>query len=123
LATLELPPFQIAHHNDADVMDGFLIEYSSIPLALFEMTDALKIVLLSIVFQLFFFPVVISNDIIINLLWFIAKTVIFVAFFSLLHAILASYRIDQAFKFLLIVPTLLALTTLILVILSVKGLL
>jgi len=122
LATLELPPFQIAHHNDADVMDGFLIEHSSIPLAIYEMTDALKIVLLSIVFQIFFFPVVIADDAMLNLLWFIAKTVVFVMFFSLIHAILPSYRIDQAFKFLLIVPTTLSLITLVLVILSVKGL-
>jgi len=122
LATLELPPFQIAHHNDADVMDGFLIEHGSIPLAIYEMTDALKIVLLSAVFQIFFFPVAIADDVVLNLLWFVVKTTLFVMFFSLLHAILPSYRIDQAFKFLLIVPTTLSLITLVLVILSVKGL-
>lgn len=123
LATLELPPFQVAHHNDADVMDGFLIEHSSIPLAIYEMTDALKIVLLSIVFQIFFFPVLIADDVMLNLFWFVIKTMIFVMFFALMHAILPSFRIDQAFKFLLIVPTTLSLITLILVILSVKGLL
>ncbi|NPA87966.1 respiratory chain complex I subunit 1 family protein [Caminibacter pacificus] len=122
LATMEFPPFQVAHHNDADVMDGFLIEHSSIPLAIYEMTDALKIVLLSIVFQIFFCPCVIGGDVVVNLLFFIAKTVIFVMFFSLLHAIFASFRIDQAFKFLIIVPTTLSLITLVLVILSIKGL-
>ena len=122
LATLELPPFQVAHHNDADVMDGFLIEHGSIPLAIYEMTDALKIVLLSIVFQIFFCPCVIADDVMLNLLWFVVKTVIFVMFFSFIHAILPSFRIDQAFKFLLYVPTTLSLITLILVILSVKGL-
>ncbi|GAB6045163.1 hydrogenase [Caminibacter profundus] len=121
LSTLELPPFQVAHHNDTDVMDGFLIEHGSIPLAIYEMTDALKIILLSIVFQIFFFPVIIVDDIVINVVWFIAKTIVFVMFFSLLHAILPSFRIDQAFKFLLIVPTTLALITLVLVILSLKG--
>jgi NADH-quinone oxidoreductase subunit H len=122
LATLELPPFQIAHHNDADVMDGFLIEHSSIPLAIYEMTDAMKIVLLSIVFQIFFFPVAITDDVVINLIWFVLKTVVFVMFFSVLHATLPSFRVDQAFKFLLTVPTTLALISLVLVILSVKGL-
>jgi len=122
LSTLELPPFQIAHHNDADIMDGFLIEHSSIPLAIYEMTDALKIVLLSIVFQIFFFPLIIVDDVVINLIYFVMKTTVFVMFFSLIHAIVPSFRIDQAFKFLLIVPTSLALITLVLVILSVKGL-
>jgi NADH-quinone oxidoreductase subunit H len=122
LATLELPPFQVAHHNDADVMDGFLIEHGSIPLAIYEMTDALKIVLLSIVFQIFFCPCIIADDVMLNLIWFVVKTVVLVMFFSFIHAILPSFRIDQAFKFLLYVPTTLSLITLILVILSVKGL-
>ena len=122
LATLELPPFQIAHHNDADVMDGFLIEHNSIPLAIYEMTDGLKVVLLSIILQIFFCPsIIIEGEIIVNLILFIIKTVLFVIFLGFIYVNFPSFRIDQAFKFLIYVPTSLALTTLILVLLSVKG--
>ncbi len=122
LATLEVPPFEVAHHNHADIMEGYLIEYSGAPLALFEITDALKIVVLSVVFQIFFFPNVIGGDVVVNLLWFIVKTMFLVVFISLAHACLASFRADQEFKFLIKVPVMLSLTSLVLVILSIKGL-
>ncbi len=121
LATLDMPPFEIAHSN-ADIMDGFLIEYSGIPLAIFEITDALKIVALAIVFQIFFFPMIIADDVAINLLWFLFKTFGFVLFFSFIHAVVPSFRPDQAFKFLLSVPLALATISLVLVLLSIKGL-
>ena len=122
LAALERPPFEIAHHNDADIMDGYLIEYSGAPLALFEITGALKFLVLSIVFQIFFWPSVISDDLVINFLLFVVKTLILLGFVGITHATFASYRVDQGFKFLLKVPLVLAITSLILVLLSVKGL-
>lgn len=122
LATLEVPPFEVAHHNHADIMEGYLIEYSGAPLGMFEITDALKIVVLSIIFQIFFFPSVIGDDVMINLFWFLIKTLFLVGFIALAHASLASFRADQEFKFLIRVPVVLAFVSLILVILSVKGL-
>jgi len=123
LAALEKPPFEIAHHNDADIMDGYLIEYSGAPLAMFEITGALKLLVLSLVFQIFFWPSILGDDIVINLLIFIVKTLLILGFVGICHAIFASYRVDQGFKFLLKVPVVLALISLILVLLSVKGLL
>jgi len=122
LATLEVPPFEVAHHNSADIMEGYLIEYSGVPLAMFEITEALKIVVLSIIFQIFFFPSVMGDDIVLNLLWFIIKTLFLIIFIALVHASLASFRADQEFKFLIRVPVTLSLLSLILVILSIKGL-
>ncbi len=122
LAALEKPPFEIAHHNDADIMDGYLIEYSGAPLAIFEITNALKLLVLSIVFQIFFWPTVLGGDIFINFLWFVAKTFILLGFIGLSHSIFGSYRPDQGFKVLLKVPVILALVSLSLVILYVKGL-
>ena len=122
LATLEVPPFEVAHHNSADIMEGYLMEYSGAPLALFEITDALKIIVLSIVFQIFFFPSVIGGDIVINLIWFLVKTMFLVLFISLAHVCLASFRADQEFKFLIKVPVFLSIVSLILVTLSIKGL-
>ena len=123
LAALEKPPFEIAHHNDADIMDGYLIEYSGAPLAMFEITGALKLLVLSLVFQIFFWPSILGDDIVINLLIFIVKTLLILGFVGICHAIFASYRVNQGFKFLLKVPVVLALISLILVLLSVKGLL
>ena len=48
--------------------------------------------------------------------------VLFVIFLGFIYVNFPSFRIDQAFKFLIFVPIHLALTSLILVILSVKGL-
>ncbi len=122
LATLEVPPFEVAHHNDADIMDGYLIEYSGPALGLFEITDALKIVVLSIVFQIFFFPTLLGEGVFLNLLWFVFKTLLLVGFVSFVHASMGSFRADQEFKFLIKVPVALAFVTLVLVIVHVKGL-
>ena len=121
LATLEIPPFEVAHHNSADVMDGFLMEYSGAPLGMFEIIEAIKIVILSILFQILFFPVTLGDNPIINTFIFIAKTLVFIFFISLIHASVASFRADQEFKFLIKVPFVLAMMSLILVILNVKG--
>ena len=111
LATLEVPPFHIAE-NDGDVMKGYLMEYSGMPLALFEITHALKLVVLITVLQVFFMPGIAGAGIIVNLLWFIGKSASVVVCIAFIHASMPSFRIDQAFKFLMIVPILLSLMSL-----------
>jgi len=111
LATLEVPPFHIAE-NDADVIKGYLMEYSGRPLALFEMTHALKLLVLITVLQIFFFPGIAANNPVANLLWYMFKSGVIVFLIALIHACMASFRVDQAFKFLLTVPVVLALASL-----------
>ncbi|BCO09417.1 hydrogenase [Desulfolithobacter dissulfuricans] len=117
LATLEVPPFHIAE-NDADVMKGYLMEYSGMALALFEITHALKLLVLITVLQVLFMPAMAGESIVVNLLWYMGKSAGIVAVIALIHASLPSFRVDQAFKFLLIVPTALSLLSLGLVLFS-----
>jgi len=111
LATLEVPPFHIAE-NDADVMDGYLMEYSGTQLALFEVTHALKLLLVVSVFQLFFMPGFESGSVLFNLLWYLIKTMMIVGAIALVHAVMPSFRVEQGFKFLMVVPLGLALASL-----------
>ena len=114
LATLEVPPFHIAE-NSADVMSGYLMEYSGMPLAMFELTHALKLLVLITVLQIFFMPGVAGDSVIFNLFWYLAKSIGIVAVISLIHASMASFRVDQALKFLMTVPIALSLVSLFLV--------
>jgi len=111
LATLEVPPFHIAE-NDGDVMKGYLMEYSGMPLALFEVTHALKLIVLVTVLQVFFMPGLAGSSILVNLLWYAGKSAAIVTGIAFVHASMPSFRVDQAFKFLMIVPVLLALLSL-----------
>ncbi len=114
LATLEIPPFHIAE-NDADVMKGYLMEYSGLPLSLFELTHALKLVVLVTVLQIFFMPGIAGAGFFLSLIWYVAKSVFIVFLLAWCHASMASFRVDQALKFLLTVPIVLSLTSLLLV--------
>jgi len=111
LATLEVPPFHIAE-NDGDVMKGYLMEYSGMPLAFFEITHALKLIVLLTVLQVFFMPGIAGYNVFFNLLWFIGKSAVVVIGIALIHASMPSFRVDQAFKFLMTVPILLSLMSL-----------
>ncbi|WP_456387668.1 respiratory chain complex I subunit 1 family protein [Desulfolithobacter sp.] len=111
LATLEVPPFHIAE-NDADVMKGYLMEYSGLALALFEVTHALKLLVMVTVLQVFFMPGMAGESAIVNIFWFMGKSAGIVAVIALVHATMPSFRVDQAFRFLMIVPTTLALLSL-----------
>jgi len=121
LAALDIPPFHITK-NSADIMDGYLMEYSGKLLGVFELSKALKLLVIIILFQLLFWSGFSSDSVLLNFLIFTVKSVVILVFFAFIHAILPSFRIDQAFKFLIFVPIPLALITLALVILSVKGL-
>ncbi len=111
LATLEVPPFHIAE-NDGDVMKGYYMEYSGMPLAVFELTHALKLLVLITVLQIFFMPGLAGGSIVVNLLWYMMKSAAIVIGIALVHASMPSFRVDQAFKFLMIVPVFLALLSL-----------
>jgi NADH-quinone oxidoreductase subunit H len=114
LATLEIPPFHIAE-NDADVLKGYLIEYSGMPLALFELAHALKLLVIVTVLQVFFMPGLADVGWLLNLIWYIVKSAGIVFVIALIHASMASFRIDQALKFLMTVPIALSLLSLFLV--------
>jgi len=121
LATLEIPPFHIAE-NSGDIMEGYLMEYSGKLLGFFEINHALKLLVIIILTQLLFMSGFDSGSFILNFICFLGKSVFILLFLAFIHAVMPSFRIDQAFRFLITVPLVLSLISLGLVLLSTKGL-
>ena len=113
--TMGVAPFDIAE-AETEILEGPLLEYGGPLLALFQITSALKtFVVLGIGVGLFF-PGAISPWWPINLLWFLAKCLLMMLLaLTLVKAATGRYRIEQAFRFYVAVPTALALCSLILV--------
>lgn len=113
--TMGVPPFDIAE-AETELLEGPLLEYGGPLLALFQITSTLKtFVVLGLGIALFF-PGTISPWWPINLVWFLAKC-FFLMLISLtiVKAATGRYRIDQAFRFYVTVPTALAFASLIMV--------
>ena len=119
-ATIGVVPFDIPE-AETEIAEGPLLEYSGIGLAMFKLTGGLKIVVLSALAAALFFPSGIGGFWLVNLLWFILKCVV-ISFFTitLVRATRARMRMDQAYKFYLLVPTALALLSLVLTLFSVR---
>ncbi|WP_071394710.1 respiratory chain complex I subunit 1 family protein [Bacillus tuaregi] len=116
--TIGVVPFDIPE-AETEIAEGPLLEYSGMGLALFKLTGGLKIFVLSSLAVALFFPSGIGGFWFINLLWFILKCIM-VTFFTitLVRATRARMRMDQAFKFYLLIPSVLALTSLVLLFIS-----
>jgi len=118
--TLGVVPFDIPE-AETEITEGPLLEYSGMGLAMFKLTSGLKTLVLSALTIALFFPTELGSFWLVNLLWFIFKCVV-VMFFTntLIRATRARMRIDQAYKFYLLVPTSLALMSLVLTVLSFR---
>lgn len=118
--TIGVVPFDIPE-AETEITEGPLLEYSGSGLALFKLTGGLKILVLSALAVALFFPSGITNFWLVNLLWFLLKCVV-ISFFTLtlVRATRARMRLDQAYKFYLLVPTALALVSLALTMFSVR---
>lgn len=116
--TIGVVPFDIPE-AETEITEGPLLEYSGAGLAMFKLTSGLKIAVLSALTVALFFPTGIGHFWLWNLLWFIFKCII-ISFFTitLVRATRARMRIDQAFKFYLLIPTGLALISLVFTLLS-----
>jgi len=118
--TIGVVPFDIPE-AETELAEGPLLEYSGAGLAMFKLTGGLKILVLSALAVALFFPTGIGDFWLVNLLWFIFKCIV-VSFFTitLVRATRARMRLDQAFKFYLLLPTVLALISLVLTLLSFR---
>lgn len=118
--TIGVVPFDIPE-AETEITEGPLLEYSGSGLALFHLTGGLKILVLSALAVALFFPSGIGDFWLVNLLWFVLKCAV-ISFFSLtlVRATRARMRLDQAYKFYLLVPTALALVSLVLTLFSVR---
>lgn len=118
--TIGVVPFDIPE-AETEIAEGTLLEYSGSGLALFKLTGGLKMLVLSALAVALFFPTGIGSFWLVNLLWFIVKCVV-VCFFTitLIRATRARMRLDQAYRFYLLVPTALALISLVFTLLSFR---
>jgi len=116
--TMGVVPFDIPE-AETEIVEGPILEYSGLGLALFKAMNALKLyVVLALVVALFL-PVILPFGKVVNLLWFLLKIcLLMIVTITVVRTATGRLRIDQAFKFYLFFPTGLALTSLILILVS-----
>lgn len=113
--TMGIAPFDIPE-AETEILEGPLLEYGGPLLALFQITSALKTFVVLGLGVAMFFPGTLGSWWPINLLWFLFKCLVLMLLsLTLVKAATGRYRIDQAFRFYVTVPTLLALCSLTLV--------
>lgn len=113
--TMGVAPFDIPE-AETEIIEGPLLEYGGPLLALYQMGGALKTFVVLGLGVVLFFPGLISDWWPLNLLWFLAKCLgLMLVSLTLVKAANGRFRIDQAFRFYVTVPTALALCSLVLV--------
>ncbi len=113
--TMGVPPFDIPE-AETEIIEGPLLEYSGAALAFFQLTGALKNIVVLGFGVVIFFPMTLGDNIIINILWFAIKCFILMLISTtFVKSATGRFRIEQAFSFYLKIPALLAAISLILV--------
>ena len=113
--TMGVPPFDIPE-AETEVLEGPLLEYGGPLLALFQIGSALKTFVVLGLGVALVFPGTISDFWIVNLIWFVFKCLVLMLLsLTLVKSATGRFRIDQAFRFYVKVPTVLALVSLVLV--------
>lgn len=117
--TTGVPPFDVPE-AETELLEGPLLEYSGVLLALFNLASAIKTVVALGLGVVLFFPG--SWDIggplgvLVNTAWFMFKCLLFmIPAMTLARARFGRFRIDQALRFFLTWPTGLAVLSLLLV--------
>lgn len=113
--TMGVAPFDIPE-AETEILEGPLLEYGGPLLALFQIASAFKTFVVLGLGVALFFPGTICPWWPVNLLWFLFKClVLMLCSLTIVKAATGRYRIDQAFRFYITVPTGLALASLIMV--------
>ena len=113
--TMGVPPFDIPE-AETEIVEGPLLEYSGASLALFQLTSALKSIVVLGFGVVIFFPMTLGDNILVNILWFAFKCfVLMLISCTIVKSATGRFRIEQAFGFYLKIPALLAAISLILV--------
>lgn len=111
-------PFDIPE-AETEIVEGPILEYSGTGLALFKLMTSLKVVVVLGLAIALFFPTPLGENFLINLLWFFLKClVLMVISITVVRTSTGRVRMDQAFKFYLKYPTVLALISLVLTLLQ-----
>lgn len=118
--TIGVVPFDIPE-AETEITEGPLLEYTGSGLAMFKVTGGLKMAVISALAVALFFPAGLGSFWLVNLIWFIFKCLVVTTItITLVRASRARMRLDQAFKFYLLFPTLLALVSLVCTLFSVR---
>lgn len=113
--TLGVAPFDIPE-AETEIIEGPLLEYGGPLLALFQIGTALKSFVVLGLGVALFFPGTVGDFWLFNLLWFCLKCLLLMLLaVTLVKSATARFRIEQAFRFYVTVPTVLALISLVLV--------
>ncbi|MFT7003700.1 MAG: NADH-quinone oxidoreductase subunit H [Sulfurimonas sp.] len=105
-------PFDLAE-AETEILEGPILEYSGSGLALFNLMSAIKLVVVLGLGIALFFPAPMGDNFLLNLLGFFLKCLILMIFsITIVRASTGRMRIDQAFKYYLTIPTVLALISL-----------
>ncbi|AEF93238.1 NADH dehydrogenase (quinone) [Desulfotomaculum nigrificans CO-1-SRB] len=111
-------PFDIPE-AETEIVEGPILEYSGTGLALFKIMTSLKVVVVLGLAIALFFPTPLGENFLLNLLWFFLKClVLMVISITVVRTSTGRVRMDQAFKFYLKYPTVLALISLVLTLLQ-----
>jgi len=112
-------PFDIAE-AETEVLEGPVLEYSGSGLALFNLMAALKLIVVLALGIVLFIPLAITDFALVNMLWFFLKALILMIIsVTIVRASTGRMRVEQAFRFYLGIPFVLALTSLMLTIYQV----
>lgn len=117
--TMGVPPFDVPE-AETEILEGPLLEYSGVLLALFHLASAVKMVVALGLGVVLFFPGTLPVEgvagVIVNSLWFMVKCLLFMLpGITFARARFGRFRIDQALRFFLTWPAGLALASLVLV--------
>lgn len=113
--TMGVPPFDIPE-AETEIVEGPLLEYSGASLALFQLTSAIKNIVVLGFGVVIFFPMTLGGNIAVNILWFAFKCfVLMLISCTFVKSATGRFRIEQAFGFYLKIPAVLALISLVLV--------
>lgn len=95
-AKLGLPPFDMAE-ADTELMEGAILEYSSVPLALVKLTQAMSFFVMAVFLAAVFLGGLPVDGL--SLLWSILKLLFIVVIFILIKNTNPRVRIDSAMRF------------------------
>lgn len=112
--TMGAVPFDVPE-AETEIIEGPLLEYSGPALGFFQITSALKSIVVLGLGVVLFFPGTLGDSMLVNLVWFLFKCLVlmFVSL-TLVKSATGRFRIDQAFAFYLKAPTALAFVSLVL---------
>lgn len=108
-------PFDIAE-AETEICEGTLVEYSGAPLAVYELSHAVKMFIMTALFTALFLGGITTGIVVLDVVIFLAICIVVtILCMSLIHAITARLKVEVLFRFYWKVVTGLALLSLILV--------